>query len=393
MEYFKQEISSSGKPYYRNNLTNETQWGFKTYYNKTKRLPKGWVRLNLDGKPIYKFNEKVLNSSYSSYAPEDILLMPYQELLDQNDVNTDDESGRRNNLFEQVALHLRVTPDSICDESLEFLCNGKDITVQQIISFIEETEFKQLGNLIELSAFSRIRNNDRNFSSQRSIRELCGLNMRLEKSGRVLNQIEEQFSCSLTSEMFKDPVICNSGHTFEREEIMRWLQRSNKCPNTNIIINFLAPNYALRNAIESFVEKYKNQKGNHWASIVQSCLEYERYPNRLQTPIHIETLDSALVGVGFGASAPIDSALVGVGFGAAPIESALVGVGFGAAAPIERPIERPIDRPMQEAIRQEGRTVEDIRREREALKMARRQEELDDRFRRSAAILRSEIRR
>ena len=93
------------------------------------------------------------------------------------------------------------------------------------------------------------------------------------------------------------------------------------------------------------------------------------------------------MGVGFGASAPIDSALVGVGFGA-PIESALVGVGFGAAAPIER----PIDRPMQEAIRQEGRTVQDIRREREALKMARRQEELDGRFRRSAAILRGEIR-
>jgi hypothetical protein len=35
MDCFKEEISSSGKPYYRNKITNQTQWGFKTYY-KTK---------------------------------------------------------------------------------------------------------------------------------------------------------------------------------------------------------------------------------------------------------------------------------------------------------------------------------------------------------------------
>ena len=130
MDSFKQEISSSGKPYYRNKLTNKTQWGFKTYYNKRKRLPKGWVRLNLHGKPIYKFNEKVLKRSYSSYAPEGLLEMPYQQLLEQNDVNTNDEAGRRNNLFEQVALRLGVTPESICDESLEFLAEKAKVPVQ-----------------------------------------------------------------------------------------------------------------------------------------------------------------------------------------------------------------------------------------------------------------------
>ena len=29
MDYFKEEISSSGKPYYRNKITNETQLGFQ----------------------------------------------------------------------------------------------------------------------------------------------------------------------------------------------------------------------------------------------------------------------------------------------------------------------------------------------------------------------------
>ena len=70
MDYFKEEISSSGKPYYRNKITNETQWGFKTYHKTKKPLPKGWVRLNLDGKPFYKYisNKKELTNYYSSYA-------------------------------------------------------------------------------------------------------------------------------------------------------------------------------------------------------------------------------------------------------------------------------------------------------------------------------------
>lgn len=70
MNYFKEEISSLGKPYYRNKITNETQWGFKTYHNTNKPLPKGWVRLNLDGKPFYKYisNKKELTNYYSSYA-------------------------------------------------------------------------------------------------------------------------------------------------------------------------------------------------------------------------------------------------------------------------------------------------------------------------------------
>jgi hypothetical protein len=72
MDLFKEEISSSsGKPYYRNKKTNETQWGFKTYYNTKKPLPKGWVRLNLDGKPLYKYIKKILKNSYS-YAPREL---------------------------------------------------------------------------------------------------------------------------------------------------------------------------------------------------------------------------------------------------------------------------------------------------------------------------------
>jgi hypothetical protein len=342
-------------------------------------------------------SDKPLNRSYSSYAPENILEMPYKELLDQNDVNTNDEAGRRNNLFEHVALLLGVTLDNICDESLEFLAEKAKVPVQKIITYIEQTERKQLGDQAKLTAFSRIKLADKNFSSQRSIRELCGLNMRLEESRRVLVQIKEQFTCSLSFEMFKDPVSCNSGHTFERKNIMELLQINNRCPKTGIIITFIFPNYSLRNLIDQFVENYKNQKGEHWDQVVKECLAYESYPNRVNDPIHINApaprvvpntiLDprawtSTFMGVelgdprAWGAAVPTagtstllgaaapragtstllgaavptagTSTLLGVGFGgAAPIErstetlvpadAAFVGVGFGGAAPIERP--------------------------------------------------------
>ena len=156
MDYFKQEISSSyNQPYFRNKVTNETQWGFKTYYKTKRPLPKGWIRLNLNGKPLYKYtkpNKKVLPSSYSyssyAYAPrelEEILKMSYEDLLDEEEEEQQEEAYRRYNLFQKVARLLKLRSDSICDESLEFLARKSNVPVEQIIAYIEETERKELG--------------------------------------------------------------------------------------------------------------------------------------------------------------------------------------------------------------------------------------------------------
>jgi hypothetical protein len=69
---------------------------------------------------------------------------------------------------------------------------------------------------------------------------------------------------------------------------MEWLKTKDGCPNTRIIITFIAPNYALRNAIDQFVEKYKNQKGEHWEPILEFCAEYTKGKDkRLKTPIDV----------------------------------------------------------------------------------------------------------
>jgi hypothetical protein len=91
--------------------------------------------------------------------------------------------------------------ESICDESLEYLSEKAKILPQTIIEYIQTTERKQLGRKEFLTLFSTIKRNDSSFSSERSIRE---------------EEVDEQLSCHITKELFKDPVMCSSGHTFER---------------------------------------------------------------------------------------------------------------------------------------------------------------------------------
>jgi hypothetical protein len=69
---FEEQISSSGKPYYVDTITGETQWGSNNFFNTNIPLPKGYICLILNGKDVYKYigegEDEDLNSY--SYAPD-----------------------------------------------------------------------------------------------------------------------------------------------------------------------------------------------------------------------------------------------------------------------------------------------------------------------------------
>ena len=112
MDCFKEEISSSGKPYYRNKITNDTQWGFKTYHKTKKALPKGWVRLNLDGKPFYKYisnkKEELTNSSYA-YSPNSAATLQYatETTVPSSSIKSAREIADLRNVFRHQITGLR----------------------------------------------------------------------------------------------------------------------------------------------------------------------------------------------------------------------------------------------------------------------------------------------
>ena len=296
-DYFSSKKSSSDKYYYVNNITGKTQWGVDTHFHTKKRLPKGWIRLNYNGKSVYKYiGDKIpLTRSLRSLAHSprelkelEIFQMSFED-LDEEDEKQQAEACRRVNLFKKVASLLKLRTESICDESLKFLAGKAKILPKTIIDFIEITELKQLEKKAILTHFSTIRRTDDSFSSERSIRELCGVNMREAEASKAMLQIDEELSCPIRGTIFKDPFTCSSGHTFERAAIESWLQDDGKtCPATRTYItNYIVPNYSLRTVLEKFVEKYENQKGDIWKSIVQSCLEYKNYTERLNEPEYV----------------------------------------------------------------------------------------------------------
>ena len=284
---FEEQISSSGEPYYIDTITGETQWGSENFFNTKVPLPKGYICLFLNGKDVYKYigEDEDLNSY--SYSPEDFdktsISATYKQLKSLKTQEAINERFRRSELFENVAILLKRTPESIIDESLEFLAGKADVLPQTIIEYIQTTELEKLGENANVTAFSMISETDPSFSSERSIRELCGLNMREEELSRALEQLKD-LNCGISLELIHEPVMtgCSNGHTCDKKSMENLLKTSiRRCPSCNVpipltvTVTTLMPNAFAKKIIEEFVDKYINQRGEIWNKIKEICTEYK----------------------------------------------------------------------------------------------------------------------
>ena len=68
-------------------------------------------------------------------------------------------------------------------------------------------------------------------------------------------EIRNSYVCPITQLIMYDPVVTEDGHTYEREEIERWLLCRSTSPNTNLPINknILIPNNSIRSDIAEFL--------------------------------------------------------------------------------------------------------------------------------------------
>lgn len=77
----------------------------------------------------------------------------------------------------------------------------------------------------------------------------------------MLLDIPEEYLCPITQDLMIDPVFTYDGQTYEREAIENWLinQKKNTSPLTGAVLpnTSVVPNYALRKAIEAFIERNK----------------------------------------------------------------------------------------------------------------------------------------
>ena len=70
-------------------------------------------------------------------------------------------------------------------------------------------------------------------------------------------KIPNMFICPISHEIMKDPVVDPEGNSYERSAIEMWLSTNETSPVTRapLISANLAPNRALRNAIEEYMSK------------------------------------------------------------------------------------------------------------------------------------------
>lgn len=108
--------------------------------------------------------------------------------------------------------------------------------------------------LLTLSKISKDRLNKNLFKPKNN--EIVSIvnNENLGKKAEQRKHIPDNFCCSITKELMKDPVICSDGHTYEKEAISRWLRGNDTSPMTNIKLEntILIPNYSLKGAIEQW---------------------------------------------------------------------------------------------------------------------------------------------
>jgi hypothetical protein len=92
-------------------------------------------------------------------------------------------------------------------------------------------------------------------------------------------QLANSLSDPIHYNLFVDPVIASSGHTFERGHIVEWLRRNSTCPITRVTITkVLVTNHLAKAMVEQFIAAYATRKGDEWGEIRKACEGREAKP-------------------------------------------------------------------------------------------------------------------
>jgi hypothetical protein len=175
------------------------------------------------------------------FTDESAIKATYNDLeLFSNESAAKREIHRRDDLFLSIANLLDMKRSSIYDESLEYLVlkSGTTFEVKDIIDYIKDQE----SSIYEETAFKKIEKEDFSYITERSLRELIGINSYFNENDVMLefNELNNQ-------------VISNI--TFEIEKALK------VDPTSTNLLN-----------IEGFLKKYENQMGIFWTSLREKII-------------------------------------------------------------------------------------------------------------------------
>jgi hypothetical protein len=76
-----------------------------------------------------------------------------------------------------------------------------------------------------------------------------------------MNTPDDSLICPITLELFRDPVLAQDGHTYERQAIVQWIEKNGRSPITDqqLSLEHLYSNHAIKKAIDYFEKSMKNK--------------------------------------------------------------------------------------------------------------------------------------
>jgi len=76
------------------------------------------------------------------------------------------------------------------------------------------------------------------------------------------NTSDDSLLCPLTYELFRDPVLAQDGHTYEKEAIEQWIRKHGTSPLTRqpLSIEHLYPNHVVKKIVDAFETSTRNKK-------------------------------------------------------------------------------------------------------------------------------------
>ena len=70
--------------------------------------------------------------------------------------------------------------------------------------------------------------------------------------------VPHEFRCPISMELMKDPVVCEDGHSYDRESIIGWLERSATSPMTRQPIS--RTNLRANHALKASIQRWQGEK-------------------------------------------------------------------------------------------------------------------------------------
>ncbi|CAK9315474.1 unnamed protein product [Citrullus colocynthis] len=130
---------------------------------------------------------------------------------------------------------------------------AETVAVQKLVRHRGVPNSESLQQIIDLLCkFKQIAGMDNNVAPDGPVASKC-----LQRCQSTI--IPHEFLCPITLEIMTDPVIVATGQTYDRESIQKWLNSNHRtCPKTGqtLVHLSLAPNYALKNLILQWCQKY-----------------------------------------------------------------------------------------------------------------------------------------